>query len=505
MVDGDSFIMNSLPNWEFGWDNTGNIMNKQNIRVFRDRVLSVAPVDLFTGDGGIGCDENPEEQERMTGRLVLYEVLAGLGVLKPHGCMIIKMFTTFTSCSLACIAFMASQFRRCYMLKPATSKSSNSEIYVVACDFLGLPSAAWYDSLLDSVAAADLDARSLMRQDLISPEWRALYESASSAFADLTIFNLQRILSFVEPRAPDAPPPLKETDLTRIKSQWSAIFGRRHCIAHLPATSWIAQKQILPPAAQSATSLGQKRMRSGGNMEERRDTNKLRETIISGDSSALEKIGPSLGGDVAEIAIDPKFARMLGGKAGTALATTDAAALGQQGSGGSSVVEGGESVSLKSSEDAAGREQPHAGPTPFTQISGQASSSSSVLSAIIGAQRSFGDRSGLGAFSCSSAPVRLHCSASDLRVAAVFGAPFTRVVHSKFCSKKHPAVATSLTLVFALAQARLQRQGRVQEAPDSCSARSLLHCGKIAQVLLSANVLPHLLSIQAESLSVLNG
>jgi hypothetical protein len=500
MVDGDSFIMNSLANWEFGRDNTGNIMNKHNIRVFRDRVLSVAPVDVFTGDGGIGCDENPEEQERMTGRLVLYEVLAGLGVLKPHGCMIIKMFTTFTSCSLACIAFIASQFRRCYMLKPATSKSSNSEIYVVACDFLGLPSVAWYDSLLDSVAAADLDARSLMRHDLISPEWRALYESASSAFADLTIFNLQRILSFVEPRAPDAPPPVKETDLTRIKSQWSSIFGRRHCIAHLPATSWIAQKQILPPAGQSATSLGQKRMRSGGNMEERRDTNKLRETIVSGDSSALEKIGPSIGGDVVEIAIDPKFARMLGGKAGTALATTDAAVLGQQGSGGSIVIEGGESVSLKSSEDAAGRE-----PTSLTHISGQASSSSSVLSAILGAQRSFGDRSGLGAFSCTSAPVRLHCSASDLRVAAVFGAPFTRVVHSKFCSKKHPAVASSLTLVFTLAQARLQRQGRVQGTPSSCSDRSLLHCGKIAQVLLSASVLPHLLSIPAETLSVLNG
>ena len=144
MVDSDSFIISSLCNWDFGADNTGNIMSSHNIRAFRARVLQGGLADIVTGDGGIGCDENPEEQERLTARLVMCEVIAVIGVLKPGGCMIIKMFTTFTAGSLACVAFIASLFRRCYMLKPATSKSSNSEIYVVACDFTGLPSELWY-------------------------------------------------------------------------------------------------------------------------------------------------------------------------------------------------------------------------------------------------------------------------------------------------------------------------------------------------------------------------
>ena len=104
MVDSDSFIISSLCNWDFGADNTGNIMSSHNIRAFRARVLQGGLADIVTGDGGIGCDENPEEQERLTARLVMCEVIAGIGVLKPGGCMIIKMFTTFTAGSTVLVA-----------------------------------------------------------------------------------------------------------------------------------------------------------------------------------------------------------------------------------------------------------------------------------------------------------------------------------------------------------------------------------------------------------------
>jgi hypothetical protein len=316
---------------------------------------------------------------------------------------------------------------------------------------------------------------------------------------------LHRILAFVEPRGADAPPLLKEVDLARVKSQWSAVFGRRHSIAHLPASLWIVQKQTLPPAPQSASSTtGQKRMRSTGNMEERRDTNKLRETVIAGDSSALEKSSPA-GAAVADIAMDPKFARMLGSKSGAKSAAADAAAEGTSNidAGGGHVIDC-EPASVKASDDAAGHAELSA-QSSLQQPSNQVSSS--VLSAILGAQRAFGDRSGLGAFSSTSAPVRLHCSTVDLRVSPIFGAPFERIVHSKFCSKKHPAVASSLTLVLTLARSRLQRLG-LSKPHDEAGAnadRVLLHCGKVAQALVSANVMPHLLSTQADNLTILNG
>jgi len=512
MVDSDSFIVSSLPNWEFGTDNTGNIMSINNICAFRRKVLEVSLADIVSGDGGIGCDENPEEQEKMTGRLVMYEVIAGIGVLKPGGCMIIKMFTTFTACSLACVAFIASLFRRCYMLKPATSKASNSEIYVVGCDFLGLPSEQWYNSLLDSVAAANFDARSLLSHDLISPEWRILFETATGAFADLTIFNLHRILAFVEPRAADAPPLPRDVDLSRTKSLWSDIFGRRHSIAKLPAQIWISQKQIRAPALPCASTLGEKRMRASGNMEERRDANKLREAILAGDTSALEESSLAAVANVPDIALDPKFARMLGSKAVANTAPAVSVVEGQTSAndvGGAVVLSNsrGSMSSLRpndSSDSADAFTAQSLAPESQTKVSVE--TPSNILDAILGAQRSFGDRSGIGIHSATSAPMRLHCSVPVLDIKAISGAPFTRIVHSKFCSKKHPAVESPLTLVLTLAQFRLQRQGHATSKIESKAHRAVLHCGKIAQVLISANVIPQLLSaLQVENLTILNG
>jgi cap2 methyltransferase len=505
MVDSDSFIVGSLPNWEFGADNTGNIMSKHNICAFRKRFLNVAPADIVTGDGGIGCDENPEEQERLTAKLVLYEVIAGIGVLKLHGCLIIKMFTTFTPCSFACIAFIASLFSRCYMLKPATSKPSNSEIYIVACDFTGLPSEQWYVSLLDTVAAADLDARSLISAELISSDWRAMFEQASAAFADLTVFNLNRILRFVEPRGPDDPPP-KADDSARTKSLWSSIFGRRHSIACLPARLWIVQKQSCAPPLQSVSTPGQKRMRVGGTMEERRDTNKLRATIIAGDVSALHNDHPVVAAGVADLGMDPKFARMLGNPAISKAVPSPAAADDKQ----ESACTEATSV-LHISGDAASVQQPDARADSVLNSSSShlpphVEAPSSVLTAIIAAQRAFGDRSGIGSFSAASSSARLHCSAQHPQVAATFGLPFSRIVHSKFCSKRHPAVESSLTLVLELARSRLQRVAQCSDKADASADRGLLHCGKVAQLLLSADALPRLMSaIESESFRILNG
>ncbi len=513
MVDSDSFIVNSLSNWEFGADNTGNIMSKDNIRAFRSKVLEISPADIVTGDGGIGCDENPEEQEKMTGRLVMYEVIAGIGVLKPGGCMIIKMFTTFTSCSFACVAFIASLFRRCYMLKPATSKASNSEIYVVGCDFLGLPSEQWYSSLLDSVASADLDARSLLSHDLISAEWRLLFETATRAFADLTIFNLHRILTFVEPRLPDASPLPQDAELTRMKSHWSQIFGRRHSIAKLPAQMWIAQKQIRAPALPSASSsLGEKRMRASGNMEERRDANKLRDAILAGDVAAVDDSSLASVSKAPDVILDPKFARMLGSKAGAKATPAVSVVEGQDSANDVSGVvvpgnsHGSESSSRLEVSSASADIQVAQPSAPESQAKVPFEKPSSVLDAILSAQRSFGDRSGIGIHSSTSACMRLHCSIPVLEINSILGAPFTRIVHSKFCSKKHPAVESSLTLVLTLAQFRLQRQGRAVSKTESKADRARLHCGKIAQVLLAANVIPQLLPVlQNEGLTILNG
>ncbi|CAG2220323.1 AFT [Mytilus edulis] len=74
MIDDDRFVRGSYGNWDFGVDNTGNLMSWQNIQQIKDKVAVMGPVTLVT------------------------------------------------------------------VFKPATSKSGNSEVYLICLGFLGVDS-----------------------------------------------------------------------------------------------------------------------------------------------------------------------------------------------------------------------------------------------------------------------------------------------------------------------------------------------------------------------------
>jgi hypothetical protein len=202
---------------------------------------------------------------------------------------------------------------------------------------------------------------------------------------------------------------------------------------------------------------------------------------------------------------------MLGSKAGSKCTPTDSLLESQASANdvGGVVVSGNSPGSVSSTRpevSAACADVLAAQPSaPESHAKSSAEAPTSVLDAILGAQRPFGDRSGIGIHSATSVPMRLHCSVPVVEIRAVAGAPFTRIVHSKFCSKKHPAVASPLTLVLALAQHRLQRQALATSQIGGKAKRAVLHCGKIAQVLISGNVIPQLIpALQTRNLTILN-
>ncbi|KAK2151175.1 hypothetical protein LSH36_373g01006 [Paralvinella palmiformis] len=134
MIDDDRFINNTLDHWYFGSDNTGDIINMDNaiglIKLCRD----MGGVHLVTADGSVDCADNPGEQENVTSALHYSEVTAALHVLKPGGHFVLKMFTMFEDESVGLMYILRSCFD-----KPVTSKPGNSELYVIAQDFKGLP------------------------------------------------------------------------------------------------------------------------------------------------------------------------------------------------------------------------------------------------------------------------------------------------------------------------------------------------------------------------------
>jgi len=91
-------------------------------------------VDLVTADGGFEwSNENIQEQE--SALLVFSEILTALNVQKKGGSFVLKMFEMFTRLSAKFIIILKHFYEKVYIVKPLTSRESNSERYVICKEF----------------------------------------------------------------------------------------------------------------------------------------------------------------------------------------------------------------------------------------------------------------------------------------------------------------------------------------------------------------------------------
>jgi len=61
MINDDRFILGSLENWEFGVDNTGDLMEPTNLEQLVARCRQLGDVHLLTADGSIDCQVGSRE------------------------------------------------------------------------------------------------------------------------------------------------------------------------------------------------------------------------------------------------------------------------------------------------------------------------------------------------------------------------------------------------------------------------------------------------------------
>ncbi|XP_061169599.1 cap-specific mRNA (nucleoside-2'-O-)-methyltransferase 2-like [Saccostrea echinata] len=138
MIDDDRFIRESIDYWYFGEDNTGNLMEFNNFEGLLHVASTMGAVQLVTADGSIDCQDDPGEQEQIVSRLHYCEALAGILILSPGGHLVLKKFTMFDSETISLMFILGCLFEEINVFKPATSKSGNSEVYIVCLNFLGL-------------------------------------------------------------------------------------------------------------------------------------------------------------------------------------------------------------------------------------------------------------------------------------------------------------------------------------------------------------------------------
>lgn len=139
IVSDDRLILNTLENWEFGPDYTGDIFQPGYSEHLYQTVLKKfnGNVCLVTADGSIDCSDDPGEQENVVMRLHSYETMVALNILQNGGSLVLKTFTMFECNTICRMYLLCCLFESIVVRKPATSKAGNSEVYVVCTGYKG--------------------------------------------------------------------------------------------------------------------------------------------------------------------------------------------------------------------------------------------------------------------------------------------------------------------------------------------------------------------------------
>jgi len=116
-------------------DNNDNNQIVENLVSFRE---SVGKVDIFIGDCTSETSHDPNSQEQLVFYLLFAQVLTGLHMQLKNGFMMIKIFDTITRPTCQLIYYLNNFYEHVSIIKPRTSRYTNSEKFIVARKFKGI-------------------------------------------------------------------------------------------------------------------------------------------------------------------------------------------------------------------------------------------------------------------------------------------------------------------------------------------------------------------------------
>ena len=118
---------------EKGADGTGNLFNTNNLFYCKDKY---GPnMDLITADGGFDYSVDFNKQESLSVKLIISQISFAISMQKPGGTFILKIFDIFTQSTLDILYLLSSLYASVDIIKPNTSRSANSEKYVICKGF----------------------------------------------------------------------------------------------------------------------------------------------------------------------------------------------------------------------------------------------------------------------------------------------------------------------------------------------------------------------------------
>lgn len=118
---------------EKGIDETGDLYSPNNFKYSYETYKN--SMDFITADGGFDFSVDFNKQESMALRLIFTEVIYAIVMQKKNGNFVLKMFDTFLKSSIDIIFLLSSLYSEVCITKPDTSRTANSERYIVCKGF----------------------------------------------------------------------------------------------------------------------------------------------------------------------------------------------------------------------------------------------------------------------------------------------------------------------------------------------------------------------------------
>ena len=116
-------------------DGTGDICNKDNIKIFLN-IIGENTIDCITCDGGIDYSKNYTNQENESYNFIYHEVLLSLQLQKNSGNLIIKIFDIFNTSTIQLVYLLYLCYDSISIIKPYTSRNTNSEKYLICQNYI---------------------------------------------------------------------------------------------------------------------------------------------------------------------------------------------------------------------------------------------------------------------------------------------------------------------------------------------------------------------------------
>ncbi|CAF1482607.1 unnamed protein product, partial [Adineta ricciae] len=290
MVDDDRFIVETLNRWYFGVDNSGNILNQNNINGLWNKInneSNAMGVHLVTGDGSVDTSGDPNEQESIVSELHYTEAICALGVLAKGGSVVLKMFSLF-ECDTVCLLYiLALHFKELNIFKPASSRAPNGETYAIAIGFRGINNEV-LQSLLSFVSSTFPSGKALIPRQSIPQSFIDELIKFAEYFTMKQIQALERNLDLEKIWNRNV-----DQAVYRLNMDVAKEFRRQCSIDfHYKQRVRIVNDVYLDGSAKSlgnSASLvkGGLKQREGGTLADRQDKKRSREEFIS-DSNRTE-------------------------------------------------------------------------------------------------------------------------------------------------------------------------------------------------------------------------